>query len=211
MFSKLGRTAASRLVRQCPTVRCAAGEVLFQAGEPADRFYVVIGGRMKVYKLSLKGGEQVLHIYGPGMTIAEAAVLSGGRFPAYAEALADASLLCITRERLRTAVSSDPELVFGMLAGMAAKLREFAGMIEELSLMEVPARLAAALLRESAQAGSTSFKLGRSKRELAAQIGTVPETLSRALLKMRSSGVLRVDGSHISILKKDALEKLAAA
>jgi CRP/FNR family transcriptional regulator len=209
LFAALSGEALDGLLRQCQKLRRRAGTVLFGPAQPAERFFVVLGGRVKVYKLSPRGDEQILHIFGPGEALAEAAVLAGGNYPAFAEVLDEADLLAVGRQEMRRAVAANPELALGMLAGMAAKLIEFARMIEDLSLKDVPARLAAALLRMHRQAGGATFRLQQTKRDLAAQIGTVPETLSRVLGRLKAAGLVQVRGRQITILDPQGLEKLA--
>ncbi|MBI5241236.1 MAG: Crp/Fnr family transcriptional regulator [Elusimicrobia bacterium] len=186
-----------------------AGESVFEAGEPADRFFLVIHGRVKVFRLSPKGGEQVLHTYGPGTTFGEAAMWAGGRFPAYSQALAPTALFSLSRQALRAAFAGNPDLAIGMMAGLSQKLRGFVQLVEDLSLKEVPARLASALLAEARKAGSERFRLSRTKAELAAHLGTIPETLSRGLRKLQDAGVIAVRGPEISVRKPAELKRLA--
>lgn len=186
-----------------------AGESVFEAGEPADRFFLVVKGRVKVFRLSPKGEEQVLHAYGPGATFGEAAMWAGGRFPAYSQALEPTALFTLSRDALRAAFSGNPDLAIGMMAGLSQKLRGFVQLVEDLSLKEVPARLASALLEESRRAGADRFRLRRTKAELAASLGTIPETLSRGLRKLQDAGVIVVRGPEIRVLKPAELRKRA--
>ena len=209
MFQALDDATARQLMKRCLKRSYQAGENVFRAGEPADRFYVILSGRVKIYKISPKGDEQIMHLYGPGRTFGEAAMWAGVGFPAYADAKEDATLLIVSRQALRDALSSDPDLTMGMLAGLSIKLQEFARLIEDLSLREVPARLAGSLLRESKKAGSKKFELRVTKRELAAQIGTIAETLSRAFAKLKSSGLIGVQGSTVTILDEKGLRSFS--
>jgi CRP-like cAMP-binding protein len=209
LFSALDESAVQGLLQRCPVLKRPAGAVVFTPAERAERFYVVLSGRVKLYKLSPKGDEQILHLYGAGHSFAEAAVLGGGEYPAFAEVVEDATLLAVRRSVLAEAITANPELAMGMLAGLSAKLREFNRLIEELSLKEVPARLAAALLRQSEEASSATFRLKQTKRQLAAQIGTVAETLSRALRKLKQQGLIDVRGSQVTIRDHDRLGHVA--
>ncbi len=209
MFSALDAEGLERLLADAPVLDREGGFLIFTPTEAAERFFVVLAGRVKLYKLSPAGDEQILHLYGPGHAFAEAAVLAGGDYPAYAEVLDDARLLVVDRATLRRTVADSPDLALGMLAGMAAKLREFNLLIEDLSLREVPARLAAVLLRLADRAGSDRFRLDCTKRELAARIGTVAETLSRALTKLKSAGLIAVRGREIAILDRSSLAAAA--
>jgi CRP/FNR family transcriptional regulator len=209
LLAALDEEALRALVSRCRSVRVPAGRQIIHAGEVAHAFFVVLAGRIKVYKLSPRGDEQVLHHYGVGSTFGEAAVLAGNSFPAFAESLEPSELLEISRDTLLRAVSQQPELALAMLAGLSGKLREFAHLIEQLSLKEVPARLADALLELGDRAGADTFELNQSKRQLAAQLGTVAETLSRAFRKLRADGLISVDGATISILDRSRLRRLA--
>jgi len=209
MFSALSDQAVGDLLESCEIRDYRAGARVFGPSQKADRFFLVLAGQVKIFKLSAKGDEQILHLYGPGETFGEAAMWGRGNYPAWADVTSDATLLAVTLQVLRRSIRDNAELAMGMLAGLSAKLREFNQLIEQLSLKEVPARLAGLLLVESRRAGSWKFRLRQTKRQLAAQLGTIPETLSRALGKMKAAGLIDVSGSKITLLKIDALEELA--
>ena len=209
LFVALGRAELAELLRACPTRNVPAGTQVLSPSQRADAFYVILAGRVKVYKLSASGDEQILHLYGPGRAFGEAAMWAGGRYPAYAQTLSDAVLLAVGRAALKRLTAANPDLALAMLAGMSAKLREFTELIERLSLKDVPARLAGVLLDLPAKPGTNTVVLRQTKRQLAAQIAAVPETLSRALAKLKAAGLIEVDGPHITILDTDALTDLA--
>ena len=169
----------------------------------------MLSGRVKIYKLSARGDQQILHLYERGDTFGEAAMWADVNFPAFAELTEDSRLLVVPCDTLREAIVGNADLALGMMAGLSAKLREFARLIEQLSLKEVPARLAGVLLRMTAEAGSNRVRLRQTKRELAAQIGTVAETLSRAMAKLKALGLIEVEASQITILDNDGLRDLA--
>lgn len=209
LFSALNDAELRQLLDACRTTALPAGTLVFLAGRPADSFYVILAGRVKLYKLSARGDEQILHLYGPGCTFGEAAMWAGIAYPAHAEVVADAALLVVRRAALKAAIQRRADLALDMLAGMSAKLHEFSQLIEQLSLKEVPQRLAAVLLAQAAEARANAFRLKQTKRELAAQIGTVAATLSRAFAKLRASGLVEVRGRQITILDREALARLA--
>jgi CRP/FNR family transcriptional regulator len=211
IFSALDDAALRQLAADCRTRRVARGQVIFSPLQPAERFFLILEGRVKVHKLSPRGDEQILHLYGPGATFAEAAVLAGGTYPARAEATEPAVLLAVPRSAVERAAARSPSVALGMLAGLSAKLHEFALLIETLSLTDAPARVASALLAEATRAGRTSFRLRQTKRHLAARLGIAPETLSRALARFKKAGLVRVDGPRISILDPNGLRIAAGA
>lgn len=211
LFSALSEEELQKLLRSCPAKSLPAMSQVFSPLQAAESFYVILAGRVKLYKLSGKGDEQILHIYGAGKTFGEAAMWSGVRYPAFAETMADSVLMVVRRSTLKTMVAQNADLVMQMFAGMSAKLREFNQLIEQLSLKDVPARLAHILLELPTMAGTDTIVLKQTKRELAAQIGTIAETLSRALGKLKARGLIEVNGSKITILDAEALADLADA
>jgi len=209
VFAEVDDRLLAGLIEQCRTIRYKPGvQVLRPAGE-ADRFFVVLAGQVKIYKLSARGDEQILHLYEPGETFGEAAMWAHIPFPAHAEALEETRLLVVPRQTLAKALAANADLAMGMLAGLSRKLREFNVLIERLSLKEAPARLADFILQQARKAGAATFRLEQTKRELASQIGTAPETLSRALAKLRKSGMIAVKGAQITVRDAEALRELA--
>lgn len=211
IFSALDAGAIRRLLDACVPRRHPAGAMIFSPVQKADRFFVVLAGRVRIFKLSARGDEQILHLYGQGETFGEAAMWADVHYPAHAQADTDALLLPVSKAVLREAIARSPDLAMAMMAGLSAKLREFNLLIEQLSLKEVPARLAGTLLRLADQRGAKTFRLPHSKRHLAAQIGTAPETLSRAFAKLEAAGFIRLDGPRVTIMDAASLRELEEA
>jgi CRP/FNR family transcriptional regulator, dissimilatory nitrate respiration regulator len=187
------------------------GQTIFLEGEEGSGFYVVITGKVKIYKLSADGKEQILHILGPGEPFAEVPVFAGQRFPANAEALEESRLFFFPRAGFLELIRRHPSLALNMLAVLSRRLRQLAGLVEDLSLKEVPARLAAYILYSSdRQQGASEFELEIAKGQLASLLGTIPETLSRILAKMVKEGLIESSGPRITILDKAGLQELAA-
>lgn len=210
MFSALDDKAMADLLSRCRTTSSRAGEMIFLAGQKAESFYVILSGKVEIFRLSARGDRQILHLFGPGQTFGEAGMWVGGDWPAHAEAVVDSKLLIVRRDALQKAFSRNAELALAMLAGMSAKLREFAELIEQLSLKDVPTRLAAALLAMAREAGGGDrVVLRQTKRQLAGQIGAAAETLSRALAKLKAAGLIEVRGSQIVIRDRAGLKALA--
>jgi len=186
------------------------GHVIFVEGEKADGFYVVETGQVKIYKTSFDGKEQILHLFGGGETFGEVAVFAGHEYPASAKANTNVRCRFIPRNDFIAVIQRDPTLAMNMLAIMAMRLRRFAAMIESLSLKEVPGRLCSYLLYLSSRSDDTQIlELEASKNQLAALLGTIPETLSRILTRMERMDLIKRKGSHIQILNKSTLLKIA--
>ena len=187
-----------------------SGQLVFSDGEAGHGFFLVVTGKVKVYKVSPEGKEKILHILGPGEPIGQVAVFAGESFPANAEAIAVSRLLFFPRQAFVDLIHDRPSLALNMLAILSHRLREFTIQIENLSLKEVPSRLADYLLIQSEKenAGDT-LTLNISKAQLASVIGTIPETLSRILNKMSAKNLIAVNGRTIRLIDREKLEMLA--
>jgi CRP/FNR family transcriptional regulator, dissimilatory nitrate respiration regulator len=189
----------------------ARGETIFSEGDQADRFYVVISGKVKIFKLSADGKEQILHIFCAGEPFGEAPVFSGKQFPASAEALEKTATLFFPRTAFVDLITSNPALALNMMAVLAERLHRFTDLIEQLSLREVPERLASYLLyRRSENGAGDTLELDLTKTQLASFLGTVPETLSRVLARMEKNGLISLAGLRtIAIRDAEGLDMLA--
>jgi len=186
------------------------GKSIFSEGDDGNGFYVVSDGLVKIYKISIDGKEQILHILGPGEPFGEVPVFSGQRFPANAETITESHVLFFPRHAFIALITNNPSLALNMLAILSVRLRQFTTQIENLTLKEVPARLAAYLIYlAEQQEKEDSVTLDISKGQLASLLGTVPETLSRMFAKMNSSGLIEVRGPKIRFLKRIKLKELA--
>jgi len=186
------------------------GQTVFSEGDEGTGFHVVIEGRVKVYKLSSDGKEQILHIIGPGDPFGEVPVFEGGRFPAHAQALESSKTYYFSRKGFIRLIEKNPSLALNMLAILARRLRAFTRLIDDLSLKEVPSRLASYFLRLSDRhAGARNLQLDISKGQLAGRLGTIPETLSRILARMVRNGLIDLDGPNVRIMDREGLETMA--
>ncbi|MCF8079551.1 MAG: Crp/Fnr family transcriptional regulator [Desulfobacterales bacterium] len=186
------------------------GRTVFSEGDVGDGFYLVAGGRVKIYKLSPEGKEQILHIYGEGQPFGEVPVFAGKRFPANAQTLVKSHLLFFPRTEFVHLISENPSLAMNMLAVLSLRLRQFTVQVENLSLKEVPARLASYLIYLAQEQGTQGqVVLDISKGQLASLLGTIPETLSRMFSRMSGKGLIEVDGRKIALLDMAGLKELA--
>src|SRR5690348_2155187 len=201
------RLLSARFVRR----HFSAGELLLSEGDPCRGLYIIDSGKLRIFKSSASGREQVLAEEGPGSSVAELPVFDGGPYPASVSAVEDAQLLFVSRDDFRACCLEHPEVALKVLQVVGARLRRLVGIIEELSFTTLRHRLIAWLLREAKTNGrpgdeGTTFDLGMSHQELAAHIGTVRELVSRNLARLQSQGFLRVNGREITILDYDGLE-----
>ena len=186
------------------------GEVIFSEGDDGIGFFLVASGQIKIFKVSSEGKEQILHIFGSGEPFGEVPVFSGQQFPASAEAITETRLLFFSRTAFVNLISYNPSLALNMLAVLSLRLRQFTVQIENLSLKEVPGRLAAYLIYVAdEQGGEDSITLDISKGQLASLLGTIPETLSRIFTRMSNQNLIEVKDRTIRLLDREKLEELA--
>ncbi|QTA82307.1 Transcriptional regulator, Crp-type [Desulfonema limicola] len=186
------------------------GELIFSDGDDAKGFYVVSEGQVKIYKMSFDGKEQILHIFGPGEPFGEVPVFSGKSFPANAQAISKSLVLFFPRKDFVELITENPSMALNMLAVLSMRLRQFTVQIENLSLKEVPGRLATYLVWLADEQGTkTSVTLTISKGQLASLLGTIPETLSRIFAKMAGDNLIDVSGRCINLIDREGLENLA--
>jgi CRP-like cAMP-binding protein len=215
LFSGLEDREIAEIQAISASKRYPKGTVIFSEDEEAKGFFVLISGRVKVFKLSPEGKEQILHIISPGETFAEAALFAGSTYPAFAESLAETRALYFSKEGFLNLIRRNPQISLNMIASLSHWLRKFVSLVEELSLKDVSARLSKYLVDLSAKSGRSSergieFELDINKSQLASQLGTISETLSRALRKLRDRRIIEVEGKKITILQKEALEDISS-
>ncbi len=224
---------AIELLRQCPLFaglkeedlrrvkavaslkRIGKKRILFSDGEEAKGFYVVLSGKVKLFKISPEGKEQILHVVSAPEAFAEAALFLEGNYPAFAETLTDSQLLFFPKRDFIQLIERNPRLSINMIVSLSHFLRKFASLIEELSLKEVSARVAKYLVDlslKSAQEGRSlrEVELDLSKSQLASKLGTISETLSRSLAKMKAKKIIDVKKNRVYILNREALEAAAS-
>lgn len=211
LFSGLPAAYVEKLAAVCQVRQLAGRGVIFSEGDEGNGFYLVQSGRVKIYKLSPNGKEQILHIFGKGEPFGEVPVFAGQSFPAHAVTLEKSQLLFFPRRAFIHLIEQYPSMAMNMLAMLSRRLRQFTTMIDALSLKEVPGRLAAYLLYLSKSQGDVdTLELDITKTQLASLLGTIPETLSRMLARLSGQGMVEIDGSRIIIRDRQALEDLAS-
>jgi CRP/FNR family cyclic AMP-dependent transcriptional regulator len=181
-----------------------SGELLFSEGEPCNGLHIIARGKVRIFKTSVNGREQVLALNGPGDTVAELPVFDGGPYPASASATEDAEVAFISRRDFHAYCLEHPEVALKVLAQVGARLRRLVGIIEELSFTTIRQRLIATLVKLAQSEGKKTdrgveFQLPSTHQELASQLGTVRELISRNLMRLQAEGLLDVDARHIVV------------
>lgn len=202
----LAAVAGITLVR-----RLEKGEYLFHEGEPSRGFYLVQKGAINVHRVTATGKEQVIHIFRTGESFAEVTLATPTGYPADARALEASQVLLVQKDGFLVLLRRQPELGLRMLASMSLHLRVLVGQLEDLTLKDVETRLANWLMKRCPDPAGTrpvTIQLNMTKRVLAAELGTVSETLSRTLARFREQGLLTVKGTVLTVVAPAQLHAL---
>ncbi len=210
LFSTLSDEDLRLLASLAVLRRFGKRDTVFRDGERGEGFFVVASGKVKVFKLSQEGKEQVLHVIEPGQTFAEAVIFEGGAYPAHAETLTDAEILFLPKRPFLELLERHPKIAVRMLASLSRWLKRMIDLVESLSLRDVESRLVHFLYEELNTRGiapkdGVALDLPMSKNVLASRLGTVPETFSRTLKKLQDEGLIAVRGKQIRILSAGRL------
>lgn len=206
-FSHLGATALRAVAHSAARRTYTKGRVIFLEGDPCAGLCIVEKGRVKLFKLSPQGREQIVKLLGPGEFFNEVAVLDGGPNPVSAMAALDSTLWIVDRRAMVDLMTRFPALAVGVIENLAARARHLLSLVEDLSLRTVSARLAKLLLMQAAEGNQAPRQL--TQEEMAAQLGTVREMVGRALRSFEDEGLIRFDRHRIVILDREALENEA--
>jgi len=209
LFRGLNAAARAELAQRSLLRRFSAGEVLWSAGTEPRGLYVVLEGEVRVVRAPA-GRQHVIHTEGPGGTLGDVPLFTGGRYPATAIAAKETLCLAIGRDTLAAAIAADPELAFLLLARLGGRVRGLIQRLDGLATRSVRARLATYLLERVPSGISTEFTLGQSQTSVAEELGTVREVVVRELRRLREAGVLRAVGrGRLLVTDPEALERIA--
>jgi len=197
---------AARTVRKL----FSAGELIFSEGEPCNGLHIIARGKVRIFKTSVSGREQVLAVNNPGESVAELPVFDGGPFPASAIAIEDTEMAFISRRDFHAYCMEHPEVSLKVLSVVGQRLRGLVGIIEELSFTTIRQRLISVLVKLAQSEGRKTergieFLLPSTHQELANQLGTVRELISRNLMRLQAEGLLEVEARQIVVKDLKAL------
>ena len=208
LFARLTEAQLGRVARKAQQLRLDEGEALFEQGDPATRFYLMLSGQIKLYRLSPAGNEKVIEIVVAGQTFAEALMfLEQPTYPVGAQALQPAELISLDAKDFLSMLSESVSTCFVMMADMSKRLRRLIGEIDDLTLHSATCRVAGYLLGQMSD--SPNFSLKVPKQVLASRLSVKPETFSRIIKQLSEDGVLEVKGSQVRIRDRAALQHRA--
>lgn len=207
LFAELAEADLCALADASRRKELAAGESLFIAGENSQGLAVVVTGRVKIYVISpATGREVILALEHPYNAVAELVALDGGTYPANAEADVASQLLIIEQSGFLRVLRERPEVALHLMGMLGRRLRRLVHLVEQISFQEVVHRLASYLLQQAEQ--GVPFQLD-TNGAIAAQLGTVPELVSRNLSRLHAGGVITLNGRDVMSLEHDQLDEMA--
>lgn len=210
LFQDLSETELKFLLDRAVKLFYSPGQSIFVEGDPCEGLYVIESGRVKIFRTSPNGREQVLTIEGAGASIAELPVFDGGDYPASAAAATGSTLLHIRKKDFQELCLAHPQVALKVVKVVGSRLRTMVDLINELSFSSVRHRVAALLLRLAedrgkAAGGGIVLTLPSTNQELAAQIGTVRELVSRNLGRLQNIGIIRLNGRKVTVRDLESL------
>ena len=188
-----------------------AGESAYGADEDLSRLLVLHTGRLKIFRLSVDGSEQLLRVLGPGDFTGETSVFTGQRPDDYATALEDCQLCVFRHDDLEALIRTHPEIGLRLLARVSARLADAEHRLNSLTSRDVESRLAEYLLglRSSWRVSVATVTLPLAKKDVASLLDTTPESLSRALKSLARQGLIGIGaGRLVSITQSARLQQL---
>jgi CRP/FNR family transcriptional regulator len=195
LFAKFGEEALTRLAARSVARTYGPGHVLFTMGGPCRGLYVVESGRVRIYRASPSGREQVLHTEGPGRTVAELPLFDGGAYPASAVTEVESRLIFVPRAEFEALYRDNPDVAQAVIQELGKRLRQLVHVTETLAFRDVAARLALFLAGYAEQCGhrtpeGTEIVLDRTREELSVELGTARESVSRAFKQLTQKGII---------------------
>ncbi|MGE0753068.1 MAG: Crp/Fnr family transcriptional regulator [Variibacter sp.] len=207
IFRAMGETLTRAMLSHRTVRSYDRGEMIFQQGDPAECFFLVLEGWVKLYRQTPDGHEVVVSLFTVGETFAEVMMFRGGRYPATAETVSSVRLLHVDGQILRDAIMRNPQISFEMLAASSLHLRRLVEQVEQLKAQSAPKRIASFLLSLTApRSGSVRLALPYEKLLIANRLGMKPESFSRALRRLRNVGI----SVERDVVRISNIERLAA-
>jgi CRP-like cAMP-binding protein len=211
LFAGLSAADISAVAAFTISKNLAKGEYLFHERSPSDGFYIVQTGSINLHHVSALGKEHTVHLFRPAESFAEWTLVAETGYLAHARAAEATTVLFVPKAKFVELLGHRPEILLRVLQSVSRYLELVIGLLDDLVLKDVEARIAGWLLKRCPQPLSNApavIKLNRTKRVLAAEMGTTKETLSRTLAKLREQKHLRMKRNMITIAKPLKLQKL---
>jgi len=205
LFARMDDAQLSSIVNHAVRLKLASDEPLFEQGDSAERFYYVVSGQIKLYRLSPAGNEKIIDIVLPGQTFAEALMfLESPRYPVGAQALERSEVISVAADKYSQILRESGSLCLLLLGDMSQRLRGLIREIDELSLHSATCRVAA-YIYDLSPPNTDYFDLPVAKQVIASRLSVKPETFSRIIKNLQSDGVISVNGARVKVHDRNKL------
>ncbi len=210
LFTGLDDVEMQALANVMSIRRLTKGKIVFLDGDEAKGFYVLFEGKIRIYKSNPEGKEYTIHLIKPNQFFAEVGIFKGGNYPADCMAIENSVAGFFPKDGFLKVIENHPRISLKIISSLSAFLREYNIMVEELALKEVSARLARYILEKTNGRSVKTFIIDITKTELAKDLGTISETLSRNFKKLKDRGIISVNNQEITVHDFDKLELVAS-
>lgn len=212
-FRDLSEEALELVARRMVHRSAPSGTILFRKGEKARGVYLLVNGRVEIYRSTADGREQVLHSETPVQSVAELPVFDGGEYPASGRTSEDSELYFLSRDDFERLYREHPEIADALIRNLGRRLRKLVHVVEKVTLRSVPSRVAKTLLEVAESSGALRdggrFRLARTQSALAHELATTRESVARALGDLRKNGIIETEGRRVTIRSVRGLEEVA--
>lgn len=215
-FAEFPPTVLDALATRCVPRTVGAGFSLFRAGDRCSGLYLVLEGRVRIYRTASDGREQTMALEGAGRPVAELPLFDGGPYPASASTIEPSRLAFLPRTEFEHAFRTNPDVAAAVVRALGGRLRHLVQLVETIAFRDVAARLAMLLADEADQRGvagpedGVTVALERTQEQLATEIGTARESVSRAFKQLKAKGlIVRQVGSTVEMVSAAQLREFA--
>jgi len=209
LFNSLSDEDLSEIAKVCSIIRPKKNTLVFNQDCLADYFYVVVIGKISIFRVNKHGEEQVIHIHTDNEVVAEAAIFDRMKYPASCKTIKDSTLVKIPRIALINLIMKRPETSLKIMSAYAMRLREFVSKVEYLSIVDVKQRILRYFIKnKTIFQGKFIVELHMTKKEFSQILGTVPETLSRNLGKLKKDKIIKETKNHFEIISMEKINNL---
>ncbi len=207
LFSKLTELQLNRVYQHSQIHKLAEGQLLFNQADKVTSFYMVLSGKIKLFRISPDGQEKIIEIVKHGEVFAEALMFTNQiDYPVSAAALSETIVISINAKNFQEMLWDSTATCLLLLGDMSFRLRKMVNEIDTLTLHSGTCRVASYLIQEMSE-GQNSFKLDTAKNVIAARLSVKPETFSRIIKGLKNQGILTIEGNSVTIHDIDALKQ----
>ncbi len=207
LFSKLSELQLDRVYRSSQLHKLTDGQLLFNQSDKVTSFYMVLSGRIKLFRMSPDGQEKIIEIVKPGEVFAEALMFTHQTdYPVSSAALSETIVISINVKNFLEMLNDSTATCLLLLGDMSFRLRKLINEIDTLTLHSGTCRVASYLIQEMSE-DENNFKLDTAKNVIAARLSIKPETFSRIIKNLKNQGILTIEGNCVTVHDLNALKK----